>query len=544
MCMYCNTTQSHLARHLKLKHPEMDSVKAALQLPPGPLQTAAFDRIKKEGIFELNKRIISSGEDIQLQREYTAGNGTDEMKMCTNCKGFYASSSIYKHKQECAKASVKCTTQIPSAPMFMLNRNPHSDPAFEKILRGIRNEKGILCRTDTTLGTIGLHQWQKSAKKDYSARKSVATDMRQLAQLILTVRSMENDPSFTCADLFVKTNFVKVTNAIDFLTIPEPQEEENEKEYREKNNLKISLCYLLKTAATIMIPTYLIDDQEEKAKHMETFLIILQHKKSTIVNPAVYQVRMESQARLRCPKRLPLEEDVAKLQKYINTEMVKLARDDVVWNEHTFNHLRALLICRLTVFNGRRGGEPARMTLLDWKRANDEVWINKQKKDTLDEIDKALLGKYKLAYMEGKGRCLVGILIPLNCIPAIKKLVSLRKQMGICAKNKFLFPAGRKSLEHPQGSQVIAKVCSDSGVTADITATDMRHRASEEFSLLDLTDAERKAWFKHMGHSEAISTDVYTCPAGIREVLTVGKYLERMDYAADDAGKELFYILF
>lgn len=182
------------------------------------------------------------------------------------------------------------------------------------------------------------------------------------------------------------------------------------------------------------------------------------------------------------------------------------------------------------------------MTLEDWLLAQDDTWINKQKKEQLDEVEKALLGKYKLAYMAGKGRSLVGILIPLNCIPGIKKLISLREEMGISPQNRFLFPAGRNSLEHPQGSQVIAKICEESGIESDITATDMRHRASEEFSLLDLSDAERKAWYKHMGHSEKISQDVYACPAGIRAVVTVGGYLDKLDRTATNEGKKVLNI--
>jgi integrase len=533
--------QSHFVRHLIGKHGKEDKVLAALQLPPGKGRTAAFNNVKKEGILAHNQEVLSKGDDTRLQREYSTSKSSqnpEDMRMCGNCQGFYAAKHLYKHKQDCARISSRPYAKIQTVPISFLNCNSTStsNPDFDKkVMPSFRdNAIGNMCREDETLRIIGLHQWEKSAKKDNAAKKSVTADMRHLAKLVLTIRS-ESRPTFTCIELFDKTNFKILEKAMKSMT---ELDDKGENLTKEKNNLKVTLWYLLKTSAMIMVPTYLIADQKEEAEEVETFIKILEHKRSPIINPAVYEIQIENQERLRQPKRLPLEADIKKIFSYIETEMKQLDVDGIVWDEPKFNHLRGLLIARLTMYNGRRGGEVAKMTLDHWKKAKCETWINQQKKPQLDILDQLLIDRTKLAYIKGKGKSLVSILIPHDCISATDRLVSVRMEVGINQENKFLFAAGRGSTEAPQGSQVMTKMCNASGVDLYITATDMRHRASEEYSLLDCTEAEKKTWYDHMGHSAQVSTMVYACPAGIREVVQVGAFLNKLDQTTKDHGKK------
>lgn len=67
--------------------------------------------------------------------------------------------------------------------------------------------------------------------------------------------------------------------------------------------------------------------------------------------------------------------------------------------------LRDLVVCRLTLFNARRGGEPSRLLSREWEDAEKGVWLNTKQVDALDDpIDKALTETIKIAYQSGKGR--------------------------------------------------------------------------------------------------------------------------------------------
>ena len=62
-----------------------------------------------------------------------------------------------------------------------------------------------------------------------------------------------------------------------------------------------------------------------------------------------------------------------------------------------------------------------------------------------------------------------------------------------------------------------------------MTATKMRHRASTYYSLLDVPENERKAFYTHMWHSREINETVYLCPTSVVEITKVGRYLEDLD---------------
>ena len=61
------------------------------------------------------------------------------------------------------------------------------------------------------------------------------------------------------------------------------------------------------------------------------------------------------------------------------------------WDHHDFVKMRNLIVSRLTMFNARRGGEPARLTLQEWEEAANNSWVDPQPVQTVkDPLEKAL----------------------------------------------------------------------------------------------------------------------------------------------------------
>ena len=58
-----------------------------------------------------------------------------------------------------------------------------------------------------------------------------------------------------------------------------------------------------------------------------------------------------------------------------------------------------------------------------------------------------------------------------------------------------------------------------------ITATKMRHFASTMYASLDVPEAKRHAFYRHMGHSQNINEDVYQAPMAEVKVREVGSIL-------------------
>ena len=46
---------------------------------------------------------------------------------------------------------------------------------------------------------------------------------------------------------------------------------------------------------------------------------------------------------------------------------------------------------------------------------------------------------------------------------------------------------------------------------------------------MHMSDVDRRCFFEHMGHSEAVSRQNYQCPAGMRELKVMGRLLGDLD---------------
>lgn len=152
--------------------------------------------------------------------------------------------------------------------------------------------------------------------------------------------------------------------------------------------------------------------------------------------------------------------------------------------------------------------------------------------DGIDDLmEKVLLDKYMLAYMSGKSNRLVPVLIPNDTIEGINKLVSEREAAGVSPDNKYLFAHTEGSTTHVPGWPCIKQVCEKEQLTdpSKINTTRFRHRASTYYALLDTTKEQRDVFYQHMEHEKGINENVYQCPLAIKEVSSVGPYLEGID---------------
>ena len=74
------------------------------------------------------------------------------------------------------------------------------------------------------------------------------------------------------------------------------------------------------------------------------------------------------------------------------------------WTPHSFVEMRNIACTRITLVNGRRRGEVARLLVENWNDAESNAWIDDQRIQNLDEADKALIKALKITYMTGKGK--------------------------------------------------------------------------------------------------------------------------------------------
>lgn len=394
----------------------------------------------------------------------------------------------------------------------------------------------MLCQKDKTIISIGKRLWHKEklkCDKRNEVKRYVMSSMRRLATLyiIFEESGSDSDPISRCensaADMFLRSNWNHFENAVR--TYSEDGEVL-------KYGLKTALFYLVKKSGKILKASYLISDEDDKASAVDKFVEVLEVNHDYLFGDAQYAINRSRKEKLRRPENLPLEEDINLLKEYTVSRMKSVLEKEMyeVWEGERFTELRDLVVCRLTLFNARRGGEPCRLSLEEYDTAEQDTWISKNHLQQLNQAEQRLAKKMKLAYQTGKGLHLVPVLIPLDCVEAINALKdkSIRSVSGVNENNKYLFPSCEESMNHVSGWHAVQRVCKkvpDLKKKELITATKNRHRVSTMYAMMEVPDAERQYFYKHMGHSEKINTDIYQAPLGIMELVKVGRSLNIID---------------
>ena len=353
------------------------------------------------------------------------------------------------------------------------------------------------------------------------------SEMRVLANLILRMRVVSLNDNLRAQNLLEREHFDTLCDSIRDLTTGGNGEI--------KAGLKLKIGYVLKKLIKTAKGYYIQTNEMEKSVEVDRFSAVLDLNWDYIFYTA--QVMCEQRRNtLRKPQAMPVEEDVSKLRAFILNEMQKLSDDELMkWDHHDFVKMRNLIVSRLTMFNAKRGSEPARLTLQEWEEAANNSWVDPQLVQTVkDPLEKALFEQFKLAYQAGKGsKKLVPILIPIDTVKPIMKLIEQRIEVEISDANPFLFANTGTSLDHAVGWQCIKAVIKMMGPELEkpdlLIADKFRHRLSTLYAVLELPANEREAFYRHMGHSEAINKHVYQCPLSIGEVVNVGGFLKAVD---------------
>ena len=210
-------------------------------------------------------------------------------------------------------------------------------------------------------------------------------------------------------------NFRMVTDSINEMVDKEGKDM--------KGSLKLSLGYLLKKAARFTKSEFIIDDNDAEIKKRDKFLTLLDCSWAYIFNDAEVQIEPKRETTLRRPSELPMESEVKQLKDYILSRIDAMVNDQYLsWSLTEYVELRSLIVSRLTLFNGRRGGEPARLLLREWFDAEKDTWFSQSlTAQVTDPVEQLLVCQFKLAYQIGKGgRKMVPVLIPNDCLSGLK----------------------------------------------------------------------------------------------------------------------------
>ena len=82
-----------------------------------------------------------------------------------------------------------------------------------------------------------------------------------------------------------------------------------------------------------------------------------------------------------------MEKEIQAIHSYVIKRMTELVAEFEFWTSHSFVELRNNVLTRLTLLNGRRGGEVARLQIQDWKVGENNTWIDNQRLENLNDAE-------------------------------------------------------------------------------------------------------------------------------------------------------------
>jgi len=277
----------------------------------------------------------------------------------------------------------------------------------------------------------------------------------------------------------------------------------------EKSGLKLQLNNILLRAMKALSGYYNDNIEDEKATELARFREAYNFRAPEIFAMARYKTIKNS---LETPENLPIKKEIQKLRLFILSEMSTVVSNFV---PEKITWLRSLVVSFLTLWNARRGEEGSRITLAEWSDAINGKWVPPdQVKAIEDEAEKALVGKFKLAYLHGKGRKFVPCLIPINTIEAVGLLVENRAAFGVHPDNPFVF-ATKGGKGHASGWHSLNQVATKADVKINATAN--RHFVSTVYAGLEMNPNEEQVFLDHMGHTKPINKENYQCPQRVKE---------------------------
>ena len=297
------------------------------------------------------------------------------IRFCSGCRKFLSGRRFSQHRKSCAG-----TRPVAVNPAVML-RDPQEDAEFVRnVLEKFRDtEAGRLCVSDNVIRRMGYRRYclrpcheskdddaKKSPKHD-EVRKGVMQDMRELARLLIQFKSTAAEHGIDCdnlcaGDMFQKHHVTVLNEAID--TMGDGG----------KNGLKKNLHCLVTRTVKLLKGMYAEVTEDDKCYELDLFVDAYKYQSRDTCEPN--QSHAQSRETPQRSTTQTEEQALATLKEYATKIIDSLTSGGAIHGDN-YALLRSMVLCQLTLFNGSRGEEPARMTIDEWRDAKNGEWLRK-----------------------------------------------------------------------------------------------------------------------------------------------------------------------
>ncbi|KAJ8313890.1 hypothetical protein KUTeg_008451, partial [Tegillarca granosa] len=524
-CVYCGKLDPKLHRHMETFHSTEVEVAKILSLKKG-----SKERRKQWGLLMANgnnlhnKKIREQGYGMLIPK-YRPSTVTEPMNYlpCEYCKMLFVATDLWKHHISCVAKPTDEKSPAPTRNSRLLLPVAESvDKHFnESVVVTMRNDIiGQTAKSDPLIISFGIRRFEKTGKHEHTFNH-IACRMRELARLVLAMKKKDSS---------IKTLKECIQPALWGMLLQTIKEEAG---FDPKERTFSSPSYAIKTGHNLKKAAFILKTQAGEigdSSQIERVKIFLDMYKDEYVE-RVSSVARESLSTAKFNKiqLLPIVEDVAKLSKYMESEIERIIQDVSDSDKlYSYTRLCKIVLAQVILFNRKRSGEAERLRKNDFLKCAINQKVDDDICNTLTVFEKTLCQTHLRVETRGKRGRKVSILFTEFMKQNVDYLLKLQEENNISSKYVFARPSGHLPY---RGSDALKEAVYDADLKYKdrITSTTLRKQLATVCQVLNLTENSQDLLARFMGHDIRVHREYYRLPQSTLEVAKVSKILHLLN---------------
>ena len=342
--------------------------------------------LRREGIREFNTKQVNLGK-TDFMRERRNFKETDIPVMCSGCKGFFSRKYKARHQMICPENG--SNLMLPMVSVEQCQGMEQYSVGFRNLLHTLHQDKvGDYIKTDKIILMIGNRSFsalKRKKDKKTETSKYVRARMRLTARIYMAFRDEYAKQSEikleeklnNAADIYRRELVTVLGRAINQLCEKSTDGDNMPTTVTvtgQKSGLKVNILNLLKLTAKLLIGHFLIQNLDARSKIVVDFVQVLRLFQDELFGDAYYDLSYHKNVKNRKPLNLPRNDDVQLLLNECEEVMKTADMFDISGDSYV--SLRTATVTYLIIYNARRGGEPVRLQVQQWKEALNGEWVD------------------------------------------------------------------------------------------------------------------------------------------------------------------------
>lgn len=539
-CFVCGKPQTKFARHLERHVNENAEIAQALQFPKSSKdRKVLLEKFRNLGNFKHNSVVKTTGSGcLKVKRSSKQSSIPETYDYCLYCKGMLSRKELSRHMKRCALRPENNVEEGPElrdrvfgiASAQSTMSQPISSELWSVLGKMHKDDVSTAIRNDHYLMQFAQSLFNKHGS-DRSKHEYIRQKVRELGRLLVTLRHTTRihnmEEAIKPGNFFILTSAVKRVSGFD-----------NENNTFKAPSLALKIGHSLRKISDLIMCRALMEEDQEVIDSIRRFHTLHETKWSELVSHSA--LSNLSEAKYNKSTRLPLAKDVQKLQLYLG-QQVELTKEKLADNPTagTYAALAKVTLCQVILFNRRREGEVARMTVKNFED-RDMSQLNDDISTGLTEVEKRLCKQFARVELKGKKGRKVAVILTPDMTANLSLLISKRKECGVTENNNYLFAIPCSDGHYRGQFGQFADACGAED-PQNLRSTNLRKQIATISQVMNLKDNELDQLADFLGHDIRVHREYYRLPQSTIQLAKISKLLMAMEKGSvkDIQGKSL-----